>query len=93
MFAIGYYYAVLTIAISKDALKALERLPADTAARIRAKIGRYARNPKALANNVKKLKGREGYRLRVGDQRVIFERDRDTMIVLAIGHRGAIYDE
>lgn len=84
---------MLKIAISKDALKALERLPANTATLIRSKIGQYAQDPKSLANNVKRLKGRDGYRLRVGDWRVIFERDRDTTIVLAIGHRGAIYDD
>lgn len=83
----------MKIAISKDAAKVLGRLPANVADLIRAKIGRYAKDPKALANNVKKLKGRHAYRLRVGDWRVIFERTRDTMIVVAIGPRSGIYDE
>ncbi len=84
---------MLKIAISKEALKALGRLPANTAALIRAKIGQYAEDPRTLANNVKKLKGRDGYRLRIGDRRVIFERHRDTLIILDIGHRSDIYKE
>ena len=83
----------MKIAISKDALKALDRMPANTASLIRSKIVQYADDPKAMANNVKRLKGGSYFRLRVGDWRVIFERDRDTVIVLAIGPRGAIYEE
>jgi mRNA interferase RelE/StbE len=42
---------------------------------------------------IKKLKGREGWRLRIGDYRVIYEID-DTqkiIIVLHVGHRRDIY--
>jgi mRNA-degrading endonuclease RelE of RelBE toxin-antitoxin system len=35
------------------------------------KIDQYLLDPTALANKVKKLQGREGYRLRFGDYRVI----------------------
>jgi mRNA interferase RelE/StbE len=67
-------------------------MPTNVAARIRAKIRQYADDPASLANNVAKLQGRDGYRLRVGDCRVIFAIADDTMQVLDIGPRGGIYD-
>jgi mRNA-degrading endonuclease RelE of RelBE toxin-antitoxin system len=44
--------------------------------------------------NVKKLKGRDGYRLRVGDWRVVYdiEAGKLVLIVIEIGPRGDIYD-
>ncbi len=42
----------------------------------------------------KKLKGRSGYRIRVGDYRIIYEIiDKELIIdVIAIGHRKDIYE-
>lgn len=48
------------IAYTKSALKALTRMPRDTANSIREKIGEYAADPDPQANNVKALKGWEG---------------------------------
>jgi mRNA interferase RelE/StbE len=42
--------------------------------------------------DVKRLKGREGMRLRAGDWRVIFYEDQETIVVAAVGHRRDIYD-
>lgn len=66
-------------------------MPAPTAALIRAKVGLYAEDPAALANNVKALKGSDAIRLRVGDWRVIME-DGVVLNVLDVGPRGGIYD-
>lgn len=55
-----------------------------------AKIETYARDPKSLANNVKKLKGRDGLRLRVGDWRIIM-RDDEVLEIMSIGSRGSVY--
>ena len=41
--------------------------------------------------DVKRLKGRAGAGLRVGDWRVIFYEERGTIIVTAVGHRRDIY--
>jgi mRNA interferase RelE/StbE len=82
---------MLRIAFSRHAIRALRRMPVNEARRIRAKIEAYARNPAAQANNVARLRGRDGYRLRVGDWRVIFERDETTLAILDIGPRGGIY--
>lgn len=45
------------------------------------------------AQNVKKLVGRPGYRLRVGDWRVLFTLDDGKLIVrvLDVGARGGVY--
>lgn len=68
-------------------------MPAPTARRIRKKIEQYAESPATLANLVKKLQGRDGYRLRVGDYRVIFDQDGTVMDVLQIGPRGSVYED
>lgn len=73
-------------------MKTLRRIPANTAALIRAKIEQYADDPSTLAANIRKLAGREGYRLRVGDWRVIFDDDGHVLAILAIGPRGGVYD-
>ncbi len=61
---------------------------------IRSKIDLLAQDPYAANNNVKKLVGRPGYRLRVGDWRVIYDLD-DGLRVLAverIAPRGGAYE-
>ncbi|MBE0530548.1 MAG: type II toxin-antitoxin system RelE/ParE family toxin [Rhodospirillales bacterium] len=81
----------MKITISKVASRDLSRMPANTARRIASKIRQYAESPASQENNVTKLQGRDGYRLRVGDWRVIFNVDEDGMTVLEIGPRGGIY--
>ena len=44
------------------------------------------------AGDVKKLKGiKNGYRLRVGDVRVLFEKNGDKVYVIKIDNRGGVY--
>lgn len=74
------------------AVKALRKMPANTARRIRDKIEAYAADPASQANNVKALKGREGMRLRVGDWRVIMDDQGTVLDILDIGPRGGIYE-
>lgn len=61
-----------------------------------AKIEQYAANPASSANNVKALHGREEFRLRVGDYRVLFTVSDEgvvtVMLVVAIRHRSKAYD-
>ena len=76
-----------------DALKALDRIPANTARLIRAKVAQYAADPRSLANNVKALKGDGQFlRMRVGDWRVVFRATELTVDVVDVGPRGSIYD-
>ena len=78
------------ISYTRQALKALRRMPADTAQRIIAKIEQYAEKHGSQANNVTALKGREGIRLRVGDWRIIMNDDGVVLAVLEIGPRGRV---
>jgi mRNA interferase RelE/StbE len=73
--------------------KALARLPLNWQKRIVAKVKEVAVDPYAPNNNLTKLQGRDGYRLRVGDWRVIYELqdERLVMLVLDMGPRGDIY--
>ena len=82
-----------SISYTKAAIRALRRMPAPTAALIQSKIKIYARDPMALANNVKALKGRTGIRLRVGDWRVIMDDQGNVLMVLQIGPRGSVYED
>lgn len=41
--------------------------------------------------DIKKLKGSSGYRLRVGDFRVIYNQDGTIIDIIDIGNRGEIY--
>ena len=77
----------------KRAERALLTMPRTTAILIRDKLRLLATDPYAPNNNVKKLQGREGYRMRVGDWRVIYEIRDDQLIILVldIGPRGEIY--
>jgi mRNA interferase RelE/StbE len=85
---------VFRLEITKPALRALRSSPANVARLIRAKLDELAVDPAALRRNVRPLRGRPGYRLRVGDWRVIFELDYEErrLVVLDIGPRGGIYD-
>lgn len=79
------------VSYTRSAIKALQRMPANTSARNVSKLEAYAADPASQANNVRVLKGREGVRLRVGDWRVIME-DCVVLAVLEIGPRGSVYE-
>ena len=73
------------------AQKELARLPTETYERLRAAIHSLAEDPRPPG--CRKLTGREGWRIRVGDFRVIFEIEDDlnSVTVLHIGHRRDVY--
>ena len=80
------------ISYTKAAIRALRRMPVNTATLIRSKIEAFVHDPASQANNLKSLKGREGIKLRVGDWRVIMDDQGNVLAVLDIGARGGIYD-
>ena len=75
----------------KQARKALASMPVNTARLIVSKIEQYASDAESLANNVVRLQGREGFRLRVGDWRVIFRDDGAVLAIQNVGPRGGVY--
>ena len=66
-------------------------MPLNLAETVRARIAALALDPYAPNNNATKLQGREGYRLRVGDWRVLYELEKDRLIVLDVRPRGGAY--
>ncbi|NBB50225.1 type II toxin-antitoxin system RelE/ParE family toxin [Rhizobium sp. CRIBSB] len=76
---------------TKEARRTLSRIPVNERRRILLKIEQYAEDPRSQANNVVKLQDRPGYRLRVGDWRVIFDEFDNILEVEKIGSRGSIY--
>jgi mRNA interferase RelE/StbE len=84
---------VYKILFKKEAAKSLTKLPRNVAQTIREKLENIAANPYADHPNVKKLQGREGYRLRVGDWRVIYEIQNAQLVILVlkVAPRGEVY--
>ena len=78
---------------SKSARKALKAMPRNVAGLIVEKIGALAVDPFAPNNNVRKLTSHPGYRLRVGDWRVVYLiHERALLIaVVRIAPRGEAY--
>jgi len=72
--------------------KQFRKLEKDVQERIIKTLERIRIRPEAY---VKKLVGDPGYRLRVGEYRVIIDIEKDKLIILVItiGHRKNIYDK
>jgi mRNA interferase RelE/StbE len=79
----------MEIAFTAAATRQWLRLSADVRRRLDAKLLAFG---KTGQGDVKRLKGRRGARLRVGDWRIIFYIEGDTIIVAAVGNRREIYD-
>lgn len=84
---------VYTIEYTRDAVRALARMLRNLRERLASKIEELARDPFGAAN-VKQLVGQPGYRLRVGDWRVIYdvEQGRWVVRVLRIAPRAGAYE-
>ena len=80
-----------TILLSKKAQKALDKFSDQIAEPILSDITNLQENPKP--NGYKKLKGRDGYRIRMGDYRVIYDIFETELIVdvVTLEHRKDIY--
>ena len=78
---------------SKAARRRLRRLPNSVAQTIVGKIDSLVLDPFAANNNVSRLTGVDGYRLRVGNWRVLYSLDTESnlLTVAAILSRGEAY--
>ena len=81
------YSVVVTDSVRKLILK----LPTGISTRIENSLLQLQENPRPAG--CKKLKGRNGYRIRVGDYRIIYEIEDFILrvIVIDVGHRKDIY--
>jgi mRNA interferase RelE/StbE len=79
------------VELSEVAKRDLSKLESQAQDRLRLAFRVLSRNPRPPKSV--KLKGRSGYRIRVGDYRVIYEIFDDKVIILVtrIGHRREIY--
>ena len=77
--------------ITRDARKELSRLPTQMQARIAKAILVLESNP--FPHGCKKLKNRDGWRIRVGDYRILYFADTKTkqIVIGVIGHRREVY--
>lgn len=80
-----------TLRIEKTPRKFLKTLNLSDKRRIDAALSLLSENP--IPPKAKKLAGRNGYRIRVGDFRIIYEIQKSILVVLVIdiGHRREIY--
>lgn len=80
------------IEFTHHADKALAKLPRNVRELVMNKIEGLARDPFGAAN-VKQLVGQPGWRLRVGDWRVIYDVQQKRLVVrvLRVAPRGGVY--
>lgn len=79
------------ISIRRKAQKQLAKIPASDYKKIKQAILDLAQDPRSSGS--KKLKGRQGWRIRQGNYRVIYEIQDDQLIVIVldVGNRKDIY--
>jgi mRNA interferase RelE/StbE len=77
------------IAFTTAALRQWRKLSPGVRDQIGDKLNAFAETG---TGDIKRLKGREGMRLRAGDWRVIFTAEEGIVTVHAVGHRREIYD-
>jgi mRNA interferase RelE/StbE len=80
---------VKEILFTSAAARQWRKLAAATRAQVDSKLKAFAETG---AGDVKALRGVSGLRLRIGDWRVLFTTEGNTITVHAVGHRRDIYD-
>lgn len=80
------------IHLAHRAEKQIKALPSTIQNRVIRKLKAFRQNP--LSGDIKKLKVKQSrYRLRVGDYRIIYDIDKETVtvMVLTVRHRKDVY--
>jgi len=81
-----------SVNFSKQAVKELAKINEPFYSNIKQAIKGLAKNPRP--HGYKKLKGRDGYRIRTGDYRIIYDIFDNELIVdiITLGNRKDIYE-
>jgi len=74
----------------EKAYDSLNKLEPIISRRILKKVFELSENP--FSKDVKRLKGSDDFRLRIGDYRIIFSIESNIIQILKVGHRKNIYD-
>lgn len=79
------------IEVRPAAVKALRHIDKAHSGRIRGAIAMLAENPRPPAS--RPLRGREGWRLRVGDYRILYTIHDEVLVIVivTVGHRREVY--
>lgn len=74
------------------AVRAMRRLDPQVRRRVQGAIALLADDPRPPS--ARALRGRPGFRVRVGDNRIIYTIDDDVLLVIVVtlGHRRDVYD-
>ena len=81
----------MRVELNKAAQKQYKKLNEPYKSRIAAALDNLEKEPPE--GNIKKLHGRDGYRVTVGDYRILFDIENDRIDVFKIGPRGDVYKE
>lgn len=81
------------VRIERKAIKKLAKIPEPYYSKIKLAILDLANNP--FPQNYKQLKGRNAFRIRVANYRIIYEIQEDLLLVdvIDLGHRKDIYKQ
>lgn len=81
-----------SLQFSKQAFKELEKINEPFYSGIKQAVATLTQNPRP--KGYKKLKGRDGYRIKIGNYRVIYDIfDSELLIdIITLGHRKDVYE-
>lgn len=79
------------VILPKSVQKELDRLPTELNERVLDRLVALEANPRP--SDVKKLKGRSAWRIRIGDYRAIYEINDQSrqIVVVTVAHRREVY--
>ena len=81
----------MRVELTRKAVRQLERLGEPLKGRIVRALKKLGKEPPQ--EDIKKMEGRDGYRVRVGGHRVLFDIGLDAVYVYKIAPRGDAYKE
>lgn len=81
----------MRLLLTSKAQKELDRIPDKIALRISQKIYELQTNPYGFGSQ--KLEGGKGYRIRIGDYRVVYtiNMEKQTILIIKVRHRKDVY--
>ena len=81
----------MEIRLVEKAAKQLDRIPEPLFSRLKIKIGGLTENP--FPSGAKRLVNWPGFRLRVGDYRILYEVDQGNKVIIVyrVAHRRDVY--